>query len=107
MTWIIGTRTILQERDDAVYETSALQSTATFGPGMTFEDAQAIAEFCPAVEAVSPQNYFTRRGGNVARYRDREATTAELIADLDDLKAQGLVNDDEYATKRQQILDEL
>ena len=31
----------------------------------------------------------------------------QRLADLDDLKAQGLVNDAEYATKRQQILDEL
>ena len=31
----------------------------------------------------------------------------ERLAALDDLKAQGLVNDTEYAAKRQQILDEL
>ena len=31
----------------------------------------------------------------------------ERLAALDDLKAQGLVDDIEYATKRQQILDEL
>jgi uncharacterized membrane protein YdbT with pleckstrin-like domain len=31
----------------------------------------------------------------------------ERLAALDDLKAQGLVDDAEYATKRQQILDEL
>ena len=36
-----------------------------------------------------------------------EKSPQERLAALDELKAQGLVNDDEYATKRQQILDEL
>ena len=36
-----------------------------------------------------------------------EKSPQERLAALDDLKAQGLVNDAEYATKRQQILDEL
>ncbi len=34
-------------------------------------------------------------------------TPQERLAALEDMKAQGLVNDAEYATKRQQILDEL
>lgn len=35
------------------------------------------------------------------------ATPQERLAQLDELRAQGLVSDDEYAAKRQQILDEL
>ncbi len=34
-------------------------------------------------------------------------TATDRLAALDDLKAQGLIDDGEYATKRQQILDEL
>jgi hypothetical protein len=34
-------------------------------------------------------------------------SATDRLAALDDLKAQGLIDDSEYATKRQQILDEL
>jgi hypothetical protein len=34
-------------------------------------------------------------------------SATERLAALDDLKAQGLIDDAEYAAKRQQILDEL
>jgi hypothetical protein len=36
-----------------------------------------------------------------------DKSAQERLAALDHLKAQGLVDDAEYATKRQQILDEL
>ena len=36
-----------------------------------------------------------------------EKSPQERLAALDDLKAQGLVDDAEYAAKRQQILEEL
>jgi putative ABC transport system permease protein len=42
--------------------------------GITFEDAVAIKESCPAVEAVSPQNYYFRPGGNYAKYGNVEVT---------------------------------
>lgn len=53
-------------------------------PGINFEDAQAIRRYCPAVEAVSPQNYFTRRGGNIAKYKENKARYPSFFGTLPD-----------------------
>jgi len=42
-------------------------------PDMTFADAEAIEKYCPLIEAVAPQNYYTKSGGNVAKYKSYEA----------------------------------
>lgn len=52
--------------------------------GITFEDARAIREGCPAIEAVSPQNYYFRPGGNTAKYRDREVRNPMFFGTLPD-----------------------
>jgi len=41
---------------------------------ITFDDAMAIKELCPAVEAVSPEKYWWQEPeGNQVKYRDKEA----------------------------------
>jgi len=47
---------------------------------ITFEDAMAVAELCPSVEAVSPQNWGP--GRKVAKYKNNEVTRFELIGIL-------------------------
>ena len=46
-------------------------------------------------------------GAAVDRTASSTSRRSDRLAALDDLKAQGLVDDAEYAAKRQQILDEL
>jgi len=38
-------------------------------PDITFDDALAIEEYCPLIEAVAPQNYYTKSGGNEAKFK--------------------------------------
>jgi putative ABC transport system permease protein len=52
--------------------------------GITFEDAQAIQKACPAIVAVSPQNYYTRPGGNVIKYQDRDVSRPAFFGTLPD-----------------------
>lgn len=52
--------------------------------GITFDDARAIQESCPAIEAISPQNYYFRPGGNIAKYRDREVRNPMFFGTLPD-----------------------
>ena len=52
--------------------------------GITFEDARAIMEGCPMIVAVSPQNYYFRPGGNVAKYRDEEIRNPTFFGTLPD-----------------------
>jgi putative ABC transport system permease protein len=44
-----------------------------------YEAAQAIRELCPSVNAVSPQNYYTARGGNVVKYKNNQANRPALF----------------------------
>jgi putative ABC transport system permease protein len=52
--------------------------------GITFEDARAIAEACPAIVAVSPQNYYRRPGGNIIKYKDRDVSRPAFFGTLPD-----------------------
>jgi putative ABC transport system permease protein len=52
--------------------------------GITFEDARAIAEACPAIVAVSPQNYYRRPGGNLIKYKDRDVSQPAFFGTLPD-----------------------
>jgi len=52
---------------------------------ITYEYALAIKEYCPAIKAVSPQNYYWKPGGgNVAKYRGNEAMRPDLLGALPD-----------------------
>jgi putative ABC transport system permease protein len=53
-------------------------------PGITFEDALAIKRYCPAIEAVAPQNYYHKRGGNTVKYRDNQARQPAFFGTLPD-----------------------
>ncbi len=47
---------------------------------MTTEEAVAIRDNCPAVEAVSPENHYHRsRGGNVIKYKGRRANRPGIV----------------------------
>jgi len=66
-------------------------------------DEQADSDRDAAALAKAMQQHMpaTGPGGGA------EKSAQERLAALDELRAQGLVNDDEYAAKRQQILDEI
>ncbi|MFC1853217.1 ABC transporter permease [candidate division CSSED10-310 bacterium] len=49
-----------------------------------FEAAQAILDYCPSVQAVSPQNYYTAPGGNVVKYKNKEANQPRFFGTLPD-----------------------
>jgi len=51
---------------------------------ITFETGQAIRENCPAVDAVSPQNYFFADGGNTATFRGNSAQRPSLFGTVPD-----------------------
>ena len=46
-------------------------------PPITFEDAMAVEELCPSVEAVSPQNWGP--GAKTVKYKDNKVSQFELI----------------------------
>jgi putative ABC transport system permease protein len=52
--------------------------------GITYDHAMAILEGCPAIVAVSPQNYYFRPGGNAAKYKDREIRRPQFFGTLPD-----------------------
>lgn len=52
--------------------------------GITYDHAMAILEGCPAIVAVSPQNYYFRPGGNIAKYRDKEVRRPQFFGTLPD-----------------------
>ncbi|UCE67955.1 MAG: ABC transporter permease [Candidatus Zixiibacteriota bacterium] len=52
--------------------------------GITFEDAQAIQKACPAIVAVSPQNYYRKPGGNIIKYKDRDVSRPAFFGTLPD-----------------------
>jgi len=61
---------------------------------ITFDDAMAIKELCPAVEAVSPEKYWWQEPeGNQVKYRDKEARHP----DVDPIGKEILVNNDRFA----------
>jgi len=52
---------------------------------ITYENAMAIKEYCPAVKAVSPENHYWRPdGGNTAKYKGNEARRPALVGVVPD-----------------------
>jgi len=55
--------------------------------GITYEDAMAVKENCPAVKSVSPQNYYRRPGGgNIAKYKGNESRRPDLAGVVPDFQ---------------------
>ncbi|RKX27842.1 MAG: hypothetical protein DRP46_09530 [Candidatus Zixiibacteriota bacterium] len=46
---------------------------------MTVVEAEAIKENCPSVAAVSPENHFWARGGNVVKYKGNKANRPAIV----------------------------
>jgi putative ABC transport system permease protein len=51
---------------------------------MTVMEADAIRENCPAVAAVSPENHYWARGGNVVKYKGRKANRPAIVGVVPD-----------------------
>ncbi len=51
---------------------------------MTIEEANAIRENCPAVAAVSPENHYWAPGGNVVKYKGRQANRPAIVGVVPD-----------------------
>ncbi len=48
-------------------------------PEMTAGEAEAILASCPHVDAVSPQNHYWRRGGNIVKYKNRKGNGPPVV----------------------------
>jgi len=48
-------------------------------PPITSGEAEAIIENCPAVDGVSPQNYYFKTGGNEVKFKNRKASRAYVM----------------------------
>jgi len=46
---------------------------------MTIDEAEAIRENCPSVAAVSPENHYWARGGNIIKYKGRKANRPAIV----------------------------
>lgn len=51
---------------------------------MMVEEADAIRENCPAVAAVSPENHYWARGGNVVKYKGKKANRPAIVGVVSD-----------------------
>ncbi|UCD16759.1 MAG: ABC transporter permease [Candidatus Zixiibacteriota bacterium] len=51
---------------------------------ITRDEADAIARNCPAVAAVSPEDYYFARGGNSVKYKNRKANRPLVVGVLQD-----------------------
>ncbi len=51
---------------------------------MTIEEADAIRENCPAVAAVSPENHYWAPGGNVIKYKGKQANRPAIVGVVPD-----------------------
>ncbi len=51
---------------------------------MTIEEANAIRENCPAVAAVSPENHYWAPGGNVVKYKGKQANRPAIVGVVPD-----------------------
>ena len=97
---VIAMTSLVQGLDSAVQESidelgSNILFVHRFSPGTNYDDlseeernrkemtvveALAIKENCPAVEAVSPENYYHRSGGgNVVKYKGRRANRPAIV----------------------------
>jgi len=101
---VIAMSSLIKGLDDAVQESiselgSNILFVDRFAPGTDYEDlteeqrnykhmsmieAQAIKDNCPAVLAVSPENHYWARGGNIIKYRDRKANRPAICGVLPD-----------------------
>jgi putative ABC transport system permease protein len=54
--------------------------------GITYEDARAIQESCPAIVAVAPQNFYFQQGGNLAKYKNNEIKNPSFFGTLPDFE---------------------
>ena len=51
---------------------------------ITFDDAKAILNSCPAITAIAPQNFYRAPGGNTAKYRDHSIRNPGVFGTLPD-----------------------
>lgn len=69
----MGSNAIFITRFDPNTDYSELDEEERRRKPITKDDAEAIEENCPTVDAVSPQNYIFLPGGNVVKYRDKKS----------------------------------
>jgi putative ABC transport system permease protein len=53
---------------------------------ITIEEAMAIKVMCPTVNGVAPMNYYFRPGGNVVKYKGRQANRPQIFGTLPDFE---------------------
>lgn len=73
----LGSNTIYVTKEEIGIRFGRLPEEIRKRKPITFEDAMAVQELCPSVDAVSPQNWGP--GRKVAKYKKNELTRFELI----------------------------
>jgi putative ABC transport system permease protein len=80
----LGSNVIYVSKYKPGINTGRRSSSERNRPDITFEDALAIKRYCPAVEAVSPQNYYRRPDGNIAKFKEHQARNFSFFGALPD-----------------------
>lgn len=75
----LGSNTIFIDRFEFDVDYDKLTDEERNRPYLTVGEAKAIAEHCPSVDGVSPQNHFWRSGGNEAKYKNRKANNPPVV----------------------------
>jgi putative ABC transport system permease protein len=75
----IGSNIIDIERFGHDVDWSSLTEEERNRPEVTVGEALAIRYNCPSVEGVAPMNHYWAPGGNVAKYKNRKATSIGLM----------------------------
>lgn len=101
--------------NDLIRQSSGSLFSPSIGPGLPLVIVGAVAALVGAVAA--PLGFRYSQPANVEAMDwtptrthwtvDTAVTSKDILARLDDLRDQGLITDDEYATKRRHIIDDI
>ncbi len=75
----LGSNLIMVTNNDVMVDHDDLTESQRNRPPITVGEADAIANRCPSVDAVSPQNYYFQPGGNEIKYSNRKANQPSLM----------------------------
>ena len=80
----LGSNVIYVSKYKPGIQTGRRKASERNRPPITYEDAQAIRRYCPAIAAVAPQNYYFKPGGNKAKFMSNEAEDFAFFGTLPD-----------------------
>jgi putative ABC transport system permease protein len=75
----LGSNVIMITKFDQTVNYEDLTEAQRNRPAITVGEAEALLGNCPAVDGVSPQNYYYAPGGNTVKYKNRKANQPRLF----------------------------